>query len=116
MLGASTAAWSAVSERLLDALFDRASRYAAFTRRLGMTGGMAAVFAVLAGGSTSCRSRTAPVPTQAEDNRVNQRLAAARAHSIASVELANNRRNYRVLLVSEQATEGVEAALTPSAR
>ncbi|MBL6853342.1 MAG: penicillin-binding protein 2, partial [Alphaproteobacteria bacterium] len=52
--------------------------------------------------------------TQAEDNRVNTRLISPPRGRILDrfgTELANNRRNYRVLLVSEQATEGVEAAL-----
>ena len=52
--------------------------------------------------------------TQAEDNRVSERLIAPPRGRIIDrfgVELANNRRNYRVLLVAEQATGGVEAAL-----
>ena len=52
--------------------------------------------------------------TEAEDNRVNERLIAPPRGRIIDrfgVELANNRRNYRVLLVAEQATEGVEEAL-----
>ncbi|HEY0106472.1 MAG TPA: penicillin-binding protein 2 [Rhizomicrobium sp.] len=99
-------------------LFDRKdkSRYATFTRRsLGMTGGMAAVFAVLAGRLYQLQIRNGDqYKTQAEENRVNQRLIApprGRVLDRFGVELANNRRNYRVLLVSEQATEGVEAAL-----
>ncbi len=99
-------------------VFDRKdkSRYASFTRRsLGMTGGMAAVFAVLGGRLYQLQIRNgAQYRTQAEDNRVNQRLLAPPRGRILDrfgVELANNRRNYRVLLVSEQATEGVEAAL-----
>ena len=58
--------------------------------------------------------RRRPVHDEAEDNRVNQRLIAPPRGRILDrfgVELANNRRNYRVLLVAEQATEGVEAAL-----
>ncbi len=99
-------------------LFDRKdkSRYATFTRRsLGMTGGMAAVFAVLGGRLYQLQIKNGDqYKTQAEENRVNQRLLAPPRGRILDrfgVELANNRRNYRVLLVSEQATEGVEAAL-----
>ena len=52
--------------------------------------------------------------TEAEDNRISERLLAPPRGRILDrfgAELANNRRNYRVLLVAEQATEGVEAAL-----
>jgi len=99
-------------------LFDRKdkSRYASFTRRsLGMTGGMAAVFAILSGRLYQLQIRNGDqYKTQAEDNRVNQRLISPPRGRILDrfgTELANNRRNYRVLLVSEQATEGVDAAL-----
>lgn len=99
-------------------LFDRKdkSRYASFTRRsLGLTGGMAAVFAVLGGRLYQLQiSNGDQYKTKAEDNRVNQRLIAPPRGRILDrfgVELANNRRNYRVLLVSEQATEGVAVAL-----
>jgi penicillin-binding protein 2 len=99
-------------------LFDRKdkSRYASFTRRsLGMTGGMAVVFAILSGRLYQLQIRNGDeYKTQAEDNRVNQRLIPPPRGRILDrfgTELANNRRNYRVLLVSEQATEGVEAAL-----
>ncbi|HXC53658.1 MAG TPA: penicillin-binding protein 2 [Rhizomicrobium sp.] len=99
-------------------LFDRKdkSRYASFTRRsFGLTGGMAAVFAVLAGRLYQLQIRNGDqYKVEAEDNRVNQRLIAPPRGRILDrfgVELANNRRNYRVLLVSEQATEGVAAAL-----
>ncbi len=91
-------------------------RYASFTRRsLGLSGGMAAVFAVLGGRLYQLQIKNGDqYKTQAEDNRVNQRLIAPPRGRILDrfgVELANNRRNYRVLLVSEQATEGVAAAL-----
>jgi len=99
-------------------LFDRKdkSRYATFSRRtLMMTGGMTAVFAVLAGRLYKLQILDGDeYKVQAEDNRVNQRLIAPPRGRILDrfgVELANNRRNYRVLLVSEQATDGVEAAL-----
>src|ERR1700712_5615949 len=99
-------------------LFDRKdkSRYASFTRRsLGLSGGMATVFAVLGGRLYQLQINNGDqYKVQAEDNRVNQRLIAPPRGRILDrfgVELANNRRNYRVLLVSEQATEGVEAAL-----
>jgi penicillin-binding protein 2 len=99
-------------------LFDRKdkSRYATFTRRtLMMSGGMTAVLAALGGRLYQLQIRDgAQYMTQAEDNRVNQRLIAPPRGRILDrfgVELANNRRNYRVLLVSEQATNGAEAAL-----
>ncbi len=99
-------------------LFDRKdkSRYATFSRRsLGMTGGMAAVFAILSGRLYQLQIKNGDqYKTQAEDNRVNQRLIAPPRGRILDrfgAELANNRRNYRVLLVAEQATEGIEAAL-----
>jgi penicillin-binding protein 2 len=92
------------------------SRYASFTRRsLGLTGGMAAVFAVLTGRLYQLQIRNgAQYRTQAEENRVNQRLIAPPRGRIIDrfgVELANNRRNYRVLIVAEQAADGVEQAL-----
>jgi len=99
-------------------LFDKKdkSRYATFTRRaVGMGGGMAAVFAVLAGRLYQLQIRDGKdYLVDAEANRVSQRLIAPPRGRIVDrfgVELANNRRNYRVLLVAEQATEGVEQAL-----
>ena len=99
-------------------LFDKKdkSRYATFTRRsLGMGGGMAAVFAVLAGRLYQLQIRDGDqYMVEAEDNRVSERLIApprGRIMDRFGVELANSRRNYRVLLVSEQASEGVKAAL-----
>src|SRR5580704_19628646 len=99
-------------------LFDKKdkSRYATFTRRsLGLGGGMAAVFAVLAGRLYQLQIRDGDqYKIEAEDNRVSERLIAPPRGRIIDrfgVELANNRRNYRVLLVSEQATEGVVGAL-----
>jgi len=99
-------------------LFDKKdkSRYATFTRRsLGLGGGMAAVFAVLGGRLYQLQIRDGDqYMVEAEDNRVSERLIAPPRGRIIDrfgVELANNRRNYRVLLVSEQASEGVKAAL-----
>src|SRR6201996_8351021 len=99
-------------------LFDKKdkSRYATFTRRsLGLGGGMALVFGILAGRLYQLQIRDGDqYMTEAEDNRINERLLApprGRIFDRFGVELANNRRNYRVLLVSEQATEGVEEAL-----
>jgi penicillin-binding protein 2 len=99
-------------------LFDKKdkSRYATFTRRsLGLGGGMAAVFAVLGGRLYQLQIRDGDqYMVEAEDNRVSERLIAPPRGRIIDrfgVELANSRRNYRVLLVSEQASEGVKAAL-----
>jgi penicillin-binding protein 2 len=99
-------------------LFDKKdkSRYTTFTRRsLGLGGGMTLVFAVLAGRLYQLQIRDGDqYMTEAEDNRINERLLApprGRIFDRFGVELANNRRNYRVLLVAEQATDGVEQAL-----
>jgi penicillin-binding protein 2 len=99
-------------------LFDRKdkSRYATFSRRtLLVTGGMGAVFAALAGRLYQLQILEGEeFMTRAEDNRVNVRLLAPLRGRIVDRfgnELATNRRNYRVLLVPEQATEGVDAAL-----
>ena len=99
-------------------LFDRKdkSRYAAFTRRTLLTGG--AVGAVL--GALGVRLYQLQIlegeqfRTKAEENSVSARLVAPLRGRILDrfgVELASNRRNYRVLIVPEQALGGVEAAL-----
>lgn len=99
-------------------LFDKKdkSRYATFTRRsLGLGAGMSAVFAVLGGRLYQLQIRDGQqYMVEAEDNRVSERLIApprGRIMDRFGVELANSRRNYRVMLVSEQASEGVKAAL-----
>lgn len=97
------------------------SRYATFTRRtLLISGGMTAVFATLAGRLYELQViEGEEFKMRAEDNRVSQRLLAPLRGRILDrfgVELANNRRNYRVLLIPEQASEGVEAALDALAR
>jgi len=99
-------------------LFDKKdkSRYTTFTRRsVGVGGGMAAMFVVLAGRLYQLQIRDGDqYLVDAEANRVSQRLIAPPRGRIVDrfgVELANNRRNYRVLLVSEQATDGVAHAL-----
>ena len=104
-------------------LFDKKdkSRYATFTRRsVGVGGGMTLVFAVLAGRLYQLQIRDGDqYKAEAEDNRVSERLIApprGRIFDRFGTELANNRRNYRVLLVAEQATDGVEAALDTLAK
>ena len=99
-------------------LFDRKdkSRYATFSRRtLLVSGGMGAVLTLLAGRLYQLQILEGEeFMTRAEDNRVNVRLLAPLRGRIVDRfgnELATNRRNYRVLLVAEQATEGVPAAL-----
>jgi penicillin-binding protein 2 len=92
------------------------SRYATFTRRsVGMGGGISLVFAVLAGRLYQLQIRNGEeYRVAAEDNRVSERpIAPPRGRIIDrfGTELANNRRNYRVLIVSEQATQGVKEAL-----
>ena len=104
-------------------LFDRKdkSRYASFTRRtLMLTGGMTGVFALLAGRLYQLQIKNGDeYKTAAEDNRVNQRLVAPPRGRIIDrfgVELANDRRNYRVVIVAEQATGGIQAALDAIAK
>jgi len=92
------------------------SRYTAFTRRsVGMSGGMGLVFAVLAGQLYRLQILHGDdYKVQAEDNRVSERPIAPPRGRILDrfgTELANNKRNYRVLIVSEQATQGVREAL-----
>ncbi|HLY04243.1 MAG TPA: penicillin-binding protein 2 [Rhizomicrobium sp.] len=99
-------------------LFDRKdkSRYAAFTRRTLMTGG--AIGAVL--GALGVRLYQLQIlegdqfRTKAEENSVSARLVAplrGRIFDRFGVELATNRRNYRVLIIPEQALEGVDEAV-----
>ena len=99
-------------------LFDKKdkSRYATFTRRsLGLGGGMTLVFAILSGRLYQLQIRDGEqYKAEAEDNRVSERLIAPPRGRILDrfgVELANNRRNYRVMIVAEQAKDGVAAAL-----
>lgn len=99
-------------------LFDKKdkSRYATFTRRaVGLGGAMTAVFGVLGGRLYQLQIRDGDqYLIDAEANRISERLIAPPRGRIIDrfgVELANSRRNYRVLLVSEQASEGVPAAL-----
>jgi penicillin-binding protein 2 len=99
-------------------IFDRKdkSRYATFTRRtLMMSGGMTAVLGLLGGRLYQLQIRDGALyRTASEDNRVNERLVApprGRIMDRFAVELANNRRNYRLLLVAEQAAGGAEGAL-----
>ncbi len=99
-------------------LFDKKdkSRYAVFTRRtLGVGAGMTAVFAVLAGRLYQLQIREGEqYKTAAEGNRVSERLLAPPRGRILDrfgAELANNRRNYRVLLVAEKASDGVAKAV-----
>jgi penicillin-binding protein 2 len=99
-------------------LFDKKdkSRYATFTRRsLGMGAAMTAVFGVLAGRLYQLQIRDGEeYMAEAENNRISERLLAPPRGRILDrfgMELANNRRNYRVLLVAEQASDGVSEAI-----
>ncbi len=99
-------------------LFDRKdkSRYATFTRRtLMLSGGMGGILAVLGGRFYQLQIlKGKEYSVEAEDNRVSQRFIfppRGRIFDRFGVELATNRRNYRVVIVAEQATQGVEAAL-----
>ena len=102
-------------------LFDKKdkSRYTTFSRRtLGLGGGMTAIFAVLTGRLYQLQIRDgSQYLLEAEDNRVSERLLPPLRGRILDrfgAEMANNRRNYRVLLVAEQASEGVEQAVDDS--
>jgi penicillin-binding protein 2 len=104
-------------------LFDRKdkSRYATFSRRTLMLGGaVSAVMLTLGGRLYQLQILEGDeYATRAEDNRVNQRLLAPLRGRILDrfgVELANNRRNYRVLLIPEQAAQGVDQALDTISR
>jgi penicillin-binding protein 2 len=99
-------------------LFDRKdkSRYSAFTRRTLMTGG--AIGAVL--GALGVRLYQLQIlegdkfRTKAEQNSVSARLVAPLRGRIIDrfgVELATNRRNYRILIIPEQALGGVQSAI-----
>ncbi|GAA0546475.1 penicillin-binding protein 2 [Rhizomicrobium palustre] len=99
-------------------LFDRKdkSRYNTFTRRaLVMTGAMGGVLAVLGGRFYQLQiMKGDEYRIDAENNRISQRFVfppRGRIIDRFGVELATNRRNYRVVIVAEQASEGVEAAL-----
>jgi len=99
-------------------LFDRKdkSRYATFTRRtLMMSGGVGAIFAVLAGRLYQLQVvQGEQFRTRSEENRVSERLVApprGRIFDRFGVELANNRRNFRVLLTPEQVGGKIEPAL-----
>jgi penicillin-binding protein 2 len=91
------------------------SRYASFTRRsLMLSGGMTAVFGLLAGRLYQLQIVDGDrYLAQAEENRISLRLFApprARIFDRFGVALAGSRRNYRVLIVPEQ-TQGVSDAL-----
>ena len=99
-------------------LFDRKdkSRYAAFTRRTLMTGGaMGAVLGVLGVRLYQLQILEGDqFRTKSEENSVSARLVAplrGRIFDRFGVELATNRRNYRVLIIPEQALGGVDEAI-----
>ena len=97
------------------------SRYATFTRRtVMMGGGVGTVLAILAGRLYQLQIVDGDeYRTRAEENRISQRLLAPLRGRILDrfgTELANNRHNYRVLLIPEQASQGVEEALATIGR
>jgi len=104
-------------------LFDRKdkSRYASFTRRtLMLSCTMGGIFAVLAGRLYQLQIRNGDeYRIDADNNRISQRFIfppRGRIIDRFGVELATNRRNYRVVIVAEQASQGVEAALDAVAK
>jgi len=99
-------------------LFDRKdkSRYATFTRRsLMMSGGVTGVLLLLGGRLYQLQVvNRRQYLTAAEANRISQRLVfppRGRIIDRFGVEMATNRRNYRVVIVAEQASQGIEAAI-----
>lgn len=104
-------------------LFDRKdkSRYASFTRRtLMLSGAMGGIFAVLAGRLYQLQILNGKeYMVDAENNRISQRFIfppRGRIFDRFGVELATNRRNYRAVIVAEQASQGVEAAIDSVAK
>jgi penicillin-binding protein 2 len=92
------------------------SRHATFSRRAFLlSGGMTAVFGVLAGRLYQLQIANGELyRDRAEENRINERLLAplrGRVFDRFGVALAGNRRNYRVLIVPEQTRGGVAATL-----
>jgi penicillin-binding protein 2 len=90
-------------------------RHRAFTRRtLLLSGGVAGIFAILAGRIFQLQVLQQDQFTMlAEDNRVNVQLLApprGRVYDRFGVELANTSQNYRVLIIPEQ-TKDAEATL-----
>lgn len=97
------------------------SRYATFTRRTLMaSGAVTAVFGVLAGRLYQLQVLEGDqFRTKSEENRISDRLVAPLRGRILDrfgIELASNRRNFRVLLVPEQAPNGVKASLNEIGR
>jgi penicillin-binding protein 2 len=104
-------------------LFDRKdkSRYASFTRRtLMLSGLMGGVFTVLSGRLYQLQILNGKeYMVDAENNRISQRFIfppRGRILDRFGVELATNRRNYRVVIVAEQASQGVDSALDSVAK
>lgn len=92
------------------------SRYETFTRRtFVVSGGMVGVFGLLAGRLYQLQILNGEdYLSQAEDNRINNRLIAPPRGRILDrfgVALAGNRRNYRVLIVPEQVQGGFAETL-----
>jgi penicillin-binding protein 2 len=92
------------------------SRHATFTRRaVLLSGGMTAIFGVLAGRLYQLQIENGEIYRgQAEANRINERLLPPLRGRILDrfgVALAGNRRNYRVLIVPEQTRGGVAETL-----
>jgi len=97
------------------------SRYTTFTRRtLGVSGGMTLVFGVLAGRLYQLQIlKGDEYLTAAEENRISQRPVApprGRVMDRFGAEMATNRRNYRVMIVAEQAKDGVAQVLDQIAK
>lgn len=92
------------------------SRYSTFTRRtLMVSGAMTAIFGVLGGRLYQLEVLEGDeYKTKSEENRISERLVVPPRGRILDrfgAELANNRRNFRVLLVPEQVPDGVKSAV-----
>jgi penicillin-binding protein 2 len=99
-------------------LFDKKdkSRYNTFSRRSLMMGvGIGGVFTILVGRLYQLQIRDGDeYMTEAEENRVSERVVPPQRGRILDrfgTELANSRRNYRVMIVAEQAKQGIKEAL-----
>src|SRR5690242_14900616 len=97
------------------------SRYATFTRRTALLGGgMATVFGVIAGRLYQLQILNGDLYlTRAEENRISARLLAPPRGRILDrfgAPLASNRRDYRALIVPEQAQGGFAQTLDALSR
>jgi len=92
------------------------NRYKTFTRRAALVGGgQALLMSVLAGRLYYLQvTRADQYRTLADENRISHRLlppTRGRILDRTAIELANNQQNFRVLLIPEHATGGIDKTL-----